>query len=169
MKRASGATLPGIMEATGWQKHMRCATGPRPPFPSEGTEVENVPRPDSLSRGVWLLTLHLHVKETDHPGFTASRRPPRLWRSLRSTQDGGLHCESTCLLRGAARVRWSRRSDRRGSEAEVGRGRLVHLGDALSNSSRGSNWEVSVVKPVNNKSGLPTDQGGSLSRTAISV
>jgi hypothetical protein len=67
---------------------------------------------------------------------------------------------------------------------EAGRGRLVHLGDALSvsrfdpgrkdalhqwaarrsyllfrsNSSRQTNWEVSVVSPVNNKLGVPTDQ-----------
>jgi hypothetical protein len=67
---------------------------------------------------------------------------------------------------------------------EAGRGRLVHLGDALSvsrfdpgrkdalhqwaarrsyllfrsNSSRQTNWEVSVVSPVNNKLGVPTNQ-----------
>jgi hypothetical protein len=74
-------------------------------------------------------------------------------------------------------------------KVEAGRGRIVHLGDALSvskfdsgkldsikkdalhqwaarrsfllfrsNSSRPTNWEVSVVTPVNNKPGLPTDQ-----------
>ncbi len=69
-------------------------------------------------------------------------------------------------------------------KVEAGRGRLVHLEDTLSvsrfdpsrkdalhqwaarrsfllfrsNSSRQTNWEVSVVRPANNKSGLPTDQ-----------
>jgi hypothetical protein len=69
-------------------------------------------------------------------------------------------------------------------KVEAGRGRLVHLGDAFSvskfdpgrkdalhqwaarrsfllfrsNSSRQTNWEVTVVTPVNNKMGLTTDQ-----------
>ncbi len=69
-------------------------------------------------------------------------------------------------------------------KVEAGRGRVVHLGDSLSvsrfdpgkkdalhqwaarrsfllfrsNSSRPTNWEVSVVTPANNKLRLPTDQ-----------
>lgn len=69
-------------------------------------------------------------------------------------------------------------------KVEAARGRVVHLGDALSvsrfdpgrkdalhqwaarrsfllfrsNSSRQTNWEVSVVRPVGDKSGVPTDQ-----------
>jgi hypothetical protein len=41
MKRAKGFTLPKIMEATGWQRHLHFGAGPRPPFPNKGHRGKN--------------------------------------------------------------------------------------------------------------------------------